>query len=103
MIRFQSILGLVVALVLVSGAADAQRVAIRNVRIVRVRGEALASGTILIADGKIQAVGSNIALPSGIRVIDGGGDTVMPGIVDANARFGLRATANEQASEVTPE
>ena len=86
----------------VACTAGAQRLAIRNVRIIPVRGEVVANGAVLIENGKIRAVGANIAIPSGTPTIDGGGGTIMPGIVDANARFGLRDTANEQASEVTP-
>ncbi|MDA9982768.1 amidohydrolase family protein [Gammaproteobacteria bacterium] len=41
---------------------------------------------VLIADGKIQAVGKTGALdiPKDARIIDGGGLTVMPGLIDAH-------------------
>ena len=93
----------VMVLALMSSAAVAQRMAIRNVRIVPVRGDVVANGIILIDGGKIRAVGVNVAIPAGFAVLDGGGATAMPGIVDANAHFGLRDTTNEQASEVTPQ
>src|SRR6478672_1912973 len=80
-----------------------QRLAIRNVRIIPVHGSVIDNGAILIENGKIRAIGPNIATPAGVAVLEGGGATVMPGIVDANAHFGLRDTANEQASEVTPQ
>ena len=38
-----------------------------------------------------------------MTIIDGTGKTVMPGLVDANAHYGLRETGNEQSTEVTPE
>jgi imidazolonepropionase-like amidohydrolase len=78
-------------------------VAIRNARIITVSGPEIASGTILIVDGKIKALGASISIPQRATVIDATGKVVMPGLVDANARFGLRATANEQSSEVTPQ
>lgn len=86
-----------------AGAQPAPVVAIRNARIITVSGPEIASGTILLVDGKIKALGAAVAIPSGAVVIDGAGKVVMPGLVDANARFGLRATANELSSEITPQ
>src|SRR5579872_1521943 len=83
-------------------AANAQRLAIRNVRILPIKGDPIDSGTILIENGKIRALGANVPIPPGTTVLDGTGATAMPGIVDANAHFGLRDEGNEQASEVTP-
>lgn len=79
------------------------RIAIRNARIVPVQGEVIENGTILIEEGKIKAIGKNVAIPSGATVIDGTGKVVIPGLVDANAHFGLRETSNERAAEVTPQ
>lgn len=39
-------------------------------------------GTILIRDGKIEAVGKDVKVPLAARVIDMTGKTVMPGIID---------------------
>lgn len=86
-----------------SAACSAQRLAIRNVRILPVRGEVIESGVIVIENGRIRAIGATVAIPAGVPILEGGGATVMPGLVDANAHFGLRDTANEQASEVTPQ
>ncbi len=93
----------VLAALIFPALVRAQRLAIRNVRILPVQGGVIDNGSILIENGKIKAIGPAIAIPSGFTVLDGGGATVMPGIVDANAHFGLRDTANEQASEVTPQ
>ena len=35
-------------------------------------------------------------------MIDASNSVVMPGLVDANARYGLRGDANEQSLEITP-
>jgi imidazolonepropionase-like amidohydrolase len=77
--------------------------AIKNARIITVSGATIERGTIVVENGRIKAVGENPAIPSDARVIDGAGKVVMPGIVDANARFGIPGDDNEQASEVTPE
>jgi imidazolonepropionase-like amidohydrolase len=63
--------------------------AITNVRIVTVSGATIESGTVVIRNGKIEAVGSNIRAGSGVEVIDGKGLTVYPGMIDAATNMGL--------------
>lgn len=84
-------------------ARPAEVLVIRNARIFPVCGPPIDHGTILIEGGRIRAVGGGIAIPPGARVVDATGLAVMPGIVDANARFGVRGSGNEESSEVTPE
>ncbi len=78
---------------------------IKNAHILTVSGPEIASGSILIVNGKIKSVGASISIPAGASVttIDADGKVVMPGIVDANSQIGLRETANEQNSEITPQ
>jgi imidazolonepropionase-like amidohydrolase len=52
----------------------------------------LEQGTIVIQDGLITAVGSDVQAPSGAWVIDGEGMTVYPGLVDAMSTVGLPAS-----------
>jgi imidazolonepropionase-like amidohydrolase len=85
------------------GSARAQRIAIRNARIVPIQGAVIENGTLLIENGKIKALGANVSIPAGTTIIDGSGKTVIPGLVDANAHYGLRETGNEQSTEVTPQ
>jgi len=77
-------------------------IAIRNARILPVSSPEIPVGTVLIVNGKIRAVGASVTIPAGATIIEGVGKVVIPGLVDAGARFGLGETANEQASEVTP-
>jgi len=63
--------------------------AITNARIVPVSGPPIESGTVVIAKGLIQAVGSNVAIPPEAWVIDGKGLTVYPGFIDAGTDLGL--------------
>ena len=46
-------------------------------------------GTVLIQDGKIRAVGRDVAIPAGARRIDATGKVVTPGFMDSLARLGL--------------
>jgi imidazolonepropionase-like amidohydrolase len=63
--------------------------AITNARIVTVSGATIENGTIIIRDGKIEAVGANIRAGNGVEVIDGKGLSVYPGMIDAGTNMGL--------------
>ena len=68
----------------------------RNGRVVALRGATvltmssrgtIANGTVLLRDGKIAAVGTNIDIPSGAEVVDASGKFVTPGLVDAHSHI----------------
>jgi imidazolonepropionase-like amidohydrolase len=64
--------------------------AIRNARIVPVSGPEIPRGTVVIgADGRIQAVGADVAVPPGAQTIDASGLSVYPGMMDAGTNMGL--------------
>ena len=63
--------------------------AIRNARIVTVSGPDIENGTVVIRDGKIDAVGANVSVPAGAQTIDGTGLSVYPGMIDAGTNMGL--------------
>ena len=54
-----------------------------------ITGAEISNGTILFEKGKITAIGSNVALPSGTEKIDVAGKHVYPGIINANSTLGL--------------
>ncbi len=59
---------------------------IRNVRIFD--GEKLIdANSVAVADGKITAVGSSLPVPPGAKVIDGTGDTLLPGLIDSHVHL----------------
>ena len=68
----------------VSGAsAQTVPVAITNVRVfdgTRV----IPKGTVILQDGRIAAVGENVFPPKGANVIDGAGQTLLPGFIDGH-------------------
>jgi len=49
------------------------------------------NGTILITDGKIAAVGNNVSIPEGTKVLDVAGKTIIPGMIDAHCHTGVFA------------
>ena len=64
--------------------------AITNAKIVTVSGAEIPRGTVVIgADGRITAVGANVAIPTGARTIDASGLSVYPGMMDAGTNMGL--------------
>src|SRR5690349_14849113 len=63
--------------------------AIRNARIVTVTGPDIENGTVVIRNGKIDAVGMDVTIPAGAQTIDGHGLSVYPGMIDAGTNMGL--------------
>lgn len=63
------------------------------------------NGAVLLREGKIAAIGSELAAPEGARVIDRPGATLTAGLIDANVAVSLFRGGNaaEHASEVIPE
>ena len=62
---------------------------IRNVRIFD--GEkVLDADSVAVADGKIVAVGKDVASPRESQVIDGSGDTLLPGLIDSHVHAWIR-------------
>lgn len=67
-------------------------VVLKNVRIITMRGnQVIEQGTIVIRDGRFAAVGrsSAIKVPTGAKVIDLSGKTVIPGFVDLHLHMYL--------------
>src|SRR6266700_2038518 len=62
---------------------------IRNARIVTLAGPDIENGTVVIRDGKIDAVGASVSVPSGAQSIDARGLAVYPGMMDAGTSLGL--------------
>lgn len=62
---------------------------IRNAHIVTVSGADIENGSVVIRDGKIEAVGTTVNAPAGAQTIDGRGLSVYPGMIDAGTSMGL--------------
>jgi hypothetical protein len=43
--------------------------------------------TVIVKDGHIAAVGTDLAIPAGARVIEGEGRTLLPGLIDAHVHL----------------
>ena len=112
-IPLKNIFMVVVALVL-SASAVAQVTVVRAGRLIDPdSGTVLSNQVILIKDGRIQAVGRELALPANATVIDLSDKTVLPGLIDCHTHVAdgqsdgepfnvLRKTASQIALESVP-
>ncbi|MCM3661565.1 amidohydrolase [Georgenia satyanarayanai] len=64
-------------------------VAVTGGYVVPVDGEPIENGTVLVVDGVIAAVGSDVEVPDGVRVVDATGSWVLPGFVESHAHMGV--------------
>ena len=79
-------------------AASAQVTAIRAGRVVDPdAGTAAENQVILVEQGKITAIGGNVAIPAGATVIDLSTSTISPGLVDAHTHLCMAVQAQRDA------
>jgi len=80
----------------------AQTIAITGGTVYPVSGPKIENATVLIRDGRIAAVGTNVAVPAGATRIDASGKWVTPGLIDGAGQMGLREIgAVQNTSEFT--
>jgi imidazolonepropionase-like amidohydrolase len=102
--KYISRFGLVALMFLASTYAWAQSgdtTVIQNATILTVTQGKIENGSILIRDGKIAAVGPNVEIPAGAKVIDASGQFVMPGIIDAHSHLAMDGGGNEGSIAVS--
>ena len=75
---------------------------VQNGTILTITNGTIENGDVLIRDGEIVAVGQNLDVPEGARVIDATGRFVMPGIIDAHSHMAIEGGGNEGSSPITP-
>lgn len=69
--------------------------ALTNARVVTAPGQVMENATVVVRNGYIEAVGSNVSVPAGARVQDLAGHSVYPGFIDAHADLGLNEMPDE--------
>jgi len=75
-----------------AGADGSLAYALTNARIVVQPGRTIERGTVVIREGRIAAVGSQVAIPPDAERIDLGGLVVYPGLIDAASIMGVPPT-----------
>jgi imidazolonepropionase-like amidohydrolase len=94
----KQLLGAVCATLLASIPAHGQTVAITGGTVYPISGPAIQNGTVLMRDGRIVAVGADVAVPSGAQRIDATGKIVTPGFIDASTTLGLVEIGGEPST-----
>lgn len=74
---------------IIPAAKQSRPIALTNARINTVANGVIENGTIVFADGKITAVGRDVAIPANAQRIDVSGKEIYPGLVGANSQMGL--------------
>jgi imidazolonepropionase-like amidohydrolase len=91
--------GLILSLALAAAAFAGPPVVIQNAKVLTVT-KGTFQGSVLIRDGKIVAVGEKVMVPPDARIIDAGGQYLMPGIIDAHTHIASEST-NEGSISVS--
>jgi imidazolonepropionase-like amidohydrolase len=94
-----------------SSAGDAQpqtmkpKLALHIGKIIPCAGKPIVNGTILVSNGKIEAIGprAEIKVPAGYTEIDHGDKFAMPGLVDVHSHVGGSGDINEMVYQTNPE
>ncbi len=88
---------------------DTRPVVIRGGTLFTVTQGTITNGTIIIRNGRIEAIGTDLAVPSEARIIEASGKYVFPGFIDAGTDLGTvapgsSASDGDEASQpLTPQ
>lgn len=93
---------LTIFLALPSLAQEKGDIMIQGATVITITNGTQENTDVLIRDGKISKIGQDLKAPKDVKVIDGSGKFLMPGIIDAHSHIGLDAV-NEATSPVTAE
>ena len=97
---------LLVIFSVVSLAQEKGSVFIQNATLITITDGIIENGDVLIIDGVITGIGTNLSAPLGVKVVNGSGKYVMPGIIDAHSHLNTVSTneaRNPGTAEVTME
>lgn len=78
---------------LLAALSVSAQIAVKGETVWTMAGEPIKNGVVLVKDGKIEAVGANLPIPAGYRIITA--KVVTPGLVDAHTVVGLNGYLNQ--------
>ncbi len=86
---------------------QSQPIALQGATIHTVTNGVIENGTILFSNGLITAIGTDVQLPAGTRVVDYSGKHIYPGLIDAYSIVGISeigsiGVSNDISSQVQP-
>jgi imidazolonepropionase-like amidohydrolase len=96
---------LLLAAPLTAAEKEKPKLAIHVGKVITCAGELITDATILVADGKIQAIGprAKVTTPPGYEVVDHTKMWAMPGLIDAHSHVGGTQDINEMVYQTNPE
>lgn len=98
----KKLLSLLVICLLLTAAGWSQDLVLRGGTVLTITQGTIENGTVVIKNGKITAIGKDVKIPAGAKVIDVTGKYVMPGVIDSHSHIGL-TDVNEATDPVTPQ
>src|SRR5205085_5908334 len=86
-------------------STEKPKLALHVGRIITCAGKTIVNGTILVSNGKIEAIGprAEIKVPAGYMEIDHSDKFAMPGLVDVHSHVGGTGDINEMVYQTNPE
>ncbi|MEM1192345.1 MAG: amidohydrolase family protein [Pseudomonadota bacterium] len=84
-----SLLGMTIALAGFSQSVSAQTIAIMDGQVHTVSGTVIEAGDVIVQDGRITDVGSDLTAPAGAQIINADGRIVTPGLIAPFSSLGL--------------
>src|SRR5438876_5276617 len=92
MIPYRIFSRLVVAMIVtatIGTTTAAQTIAITGGKVFPVSGPPIENGTVIISNGRITAVGTNVTIPSDAQRVDATGKWVTPGLIISASQLGV--------------
>jgi imidazolonepropionase-like amidohydrolase len=87
----------------IPGGPQKRPIVIRNATLHTVSGPTIEKGALLLQDGKIKEIGTNLSFPGDSEIIDASGQHVYPGLIDSYSSIGLVEIDSIRASIDTTE
>jgi imidazolonepropionase-like amidohydrolase len=78
-------------------------VALKGATVHTAEGPSISNAIIFVKDGKIAAVGADVDIPQGVKVIDLAGKEIIPGLIDEHSHIGGYYDVNEFSMPLGPE
>lgn len=82
--------------------AQESPIAFTGATVLPISGPAMDNATVVIKDGKIIAIGTNVTIPADAQVRDATGKVIMPGIVDTHSHIG-QVQGADRSAPIQPE
>jgi imidazolonepropionase-like amidohydrolase len=101
----KKLVSLAALILIITASGLAQNLVLKGGTVLTLTKGTIENGTIVIRNGKITAIGRDVLIPVGIKVIDTSGKYIMPGIIDTHVHYALTGMSdiNEATDPVTPQ